>query len=343
MLTKVNQDGLPLINGGRSMSTNTVALKEKLQEKALTPGQQKERSFQQVITSELAKQFQAMKSLVPKHVTPERLARVGLQAISRNPKLMECTPESIIGSIMNCASMGLEPNLIGHAYLVPFWNGKTKCMEAQFQIGYKGIIDLVRRTGDVSRIYAYEVRANDEFDYQLGVEATLKHKPLLNGDRGEIVAYYAVYHLKDGGYGFYVLSKDEAMEHAKRFSKSQKDGKLFGPWEEHFDEMAKKTAVKMMSKYMPISIENPEKQAIMESINRDDSVITVKKDNTGVTNDVFFDSRYTTVDMETGEIQEAAPLTDDDILNAAVDKGMSLKEQHEKVSSRLNKTNEDED
>ena len=160
----------------------------------------------------------------------ERLARVGLQALSRNPKLMECTPESIIGSITNCATMGLEPNLIGHAYIVPFYNSKTGKMEAQFQIGYKGIIDLIRRTGDLSRLYAYEVYENDEFDYELGVESKLKHKPILRGARGEVIAYYAVYHLKDGGYGFFVLSKEDALEHALRYSKSQKNGTLFGPW-----------------------------------------------------------------------------------------------------------------
>lgn len=319
------------------MTPTTTALKDKLNEKSLTPAQQKEQSFQKVITSELAKQFQAMKSLVPKHVTPERLARVGLQALSRNPKLMECTPESIIGAIMNCATMGLEPNLIGHAYLVPFWNNKTKKMEAQFQIGYKGYIDLVRRTGEVSRIYAYEVRENDEFSYELGVNATLTHKPLMKGDRGDVIAYYSVYHLKDGGYGFHVMSKDEAMQHAMRFSKSQKDGKLFGPWQDNFDEMAKKTAIRMMIKYMPISIESQEIQNIMEGISRDEKVVTVKKDNTGVTDETFFDSQYMTVDMETGEIlngdNSEQPTNASD---SEAEEGLSMKEKHERMTSRLN-------
>lgn len=300
----------------------TNALKEKLQDKALTPVQQKEKGFQQVITSELAKQFQAMKSLVPKHVTPERLARVALQALSRNPKLMECTPESIIGSIMNCATMGLEPNLIGHAYIVPFYNNKIGKMEAQFQIGYKGIIDLIRRTGDLSRLYAYEVYENDEFDYELGVESKLKHKPILRGARGEVIAYYAVYHLKDGGYGFYVLSKEDALEHALRYSKSQKNSTLFGPWKDNFDEMAKKTAVKMMSKYMPLSIETEEKQAIMEGVNRDETVISIKKDHTGVTNEGFFDSTHVIADTEMGEVlalgKTNKSLTDDEILQQSI-------------------------
>ncbi|WP_319403232.1 recombinase RecT [uncultured Anaeromusa sp.] len=295
---------------------NNQALANKAQNVNLTSQQQKEQSFTSVITSELGKQFKAMKSLVPKHVTPERMARIGLQAISRNPKLMECTPESVVGAIMNCATLGLEPNLIGHAYLVPFWNGKTKKMEAQFQIGYKGLLDLVRRTGDVSQVYAYEVRENDEFDYELGVHANLKHKPAAS-NRGDVTGYYSVYHLKDGGYGFFYLSRAEALEHAERFSKSKdKDtGKLYGPWADHFDEMAKKTAMKAMTKYMPISVEA---QAIMEGISRDESVVKVQEDKTGVTGESFFTATYD-VDLETGEVKEPEkPMTDDEILDAAV-------------------------
>lgn len=292
---------------------NNQALANKAQSVNITPQQQKENAFTSVITSELGRQFKAMQSLVPKHVTPERMARIGLQAISRNPKLMECSPESVVGAIMNCATLGLEPNLIGHAYLVPFYNGKTGKMEAQFQIGYKGLLDLVRRTGEVSQVYAYEVRENDEFDYELGVHANLKHKPATS-ERGEVTGYYSVYHLKDGGYGFFYLSKAEAMEHAQRFSKSQKGGKLFGPWADHFDEMAKKTAMKAMTKYMPISVES---QSIMEGINRDEAVVKVQEDKTGITGESFFTATYD-VDAETGEVKETKEMTDDEILDASV-------------------------
>lgn len=279
---------------------NNQALANRAQQQTLTANDAMEKRFTGKITAELAKQFKAMSSLVPKHVTPERMARVGLQAISRNPKLMECTPESVVGAIMNCATLGLEPNLIGHAYLVPFFNGKTRCTEAQFQIGYKGLLDLVRRTGDVSRVYAYEVHENDDFEYELGVNATLRHKPALT-DRGEVTGYYSVYHLKDGGYGFFYMSKNEALQHAKRFSKSQNNGTLSGPWADHFDEMAKKTSLKAMMKYMPISIETPETQAILEGIGRDESVVKVAADKTGITGDAFFTATY-----DAGEAQDAA-------------------------------------
>lgn len=284
-------------------SGNNAQLLKSVEKKSLTDAQQKEVAFQNLITKGLSDSFKAIQSVIPKHITPERLCRVGLQAVSRTPKLLECAPETIVGAIMNCAAMGLEPNLIGHAYLVPFWNGKKRRMECQFQIGYRGYIELFRRTGVVQRISAHEVYANDVFSYELGVNDTLKHVPLLHGDRGNVIGYYAVYHLKDSGYGFHFMSFEQVLTHAKRFSASKnKAGELVGPWVDNFDEMAKKTCIRLMSKYMPISIEN---QTLAEGIMSDERVVEVKKDQTGLTGEAFFDSTYATsqtIDMETGEI-----------------------------------------
>ncbi|WP_017415747.1 recombinase RecT [Clostridium tunisiense] len=131
------------------------ALKEQIQVQQVAA--QTDTSFQGVLTKQLQHQFKAIQSLVPKHVTPERLCRIGINAASRNPQLMNCTPETIVGAIVNCATLGLEPNLLGHAYIVPFYNNKTGKMEAQFQVGYKGALDLIRRTGAVSTLSAHEV------------------------------------------------------------------------------------------------------------------------------------------------------------------------------------------
>lgn len=286
---------------------NNALLANMDKNKKLNPEDQ----FKTIVIKGLTDSFKAIQSVIPKHITPERLCRIGLQAISRTPKLMQCAPETVVGAIMNCAAMGLEPNLIGHAYLVPFWNGKTQKYECQFQIGYRGYIELFRRTGIVQRIAAHEVYENDEFDYELGVNDTLKHKPLLNGDRGQVIGYYAVYHLKDGGYGFHFMTKQQILDHATRFSASKnKQGELVGPWIDNFDEMAKKTCIRAMSKYMPISIEN---QTLAEGMSNDERVVEVKKDQTGLTNDCFFDSSYgtsengQTIDMETGEIINQLP------------------------------------
>ncbi|MCM3294232.1 recombinase RecT [Paenibacillus sp. MER 180] len=280
-------------------------------------------NFNSIIKKELADNFPAIKSLVPKHMTPERLARITLTAISRTPKLTECTPPSIVGAVMNCATLGLEPNLIGHAYLVPFYNNKTGTMECQFQIGYKGQIDLIRRTGDVAKIYAETVYENDLFVYIKGEDKRLVHVPFdmlhlldnfipdQNGsfmdlmiaeaineiksrnpkDQGKTVRHYAAYRLKDGSFDFTTMTIEQSLQHANKFSKSKYNGKLTGPWVDHFDSMCKKTCIKEMAKYMPISIEVQEKLAL------DEAVLKPKKDN-GIESDNIFDVDYKVVEDE---------------------------------------------
>lgn len=306
----------------------------------------KAENFNAVIKKELADNFAAIKSIVPKHMTPERLARITLTAISRTPKLAECTPASIVGAVMNCATLGLEPNLIGHAYLVPFYNGKAGVMECQFQIGYKGQIDLIRRTGDVSKIYAETVYENDLFVYLKGEDKRLIHVPfdmlhLLENflpdkdggfldimiaeavrdirkrnpkDQGKPVRYYSAYRLKDGSFDFVTMTKQQCLIHAETFSKSKYNGNFVGPWLEHFDAMCKKTCIKEMAKYMPISIE------IQEKLTTDEAVLKLRKDN-GIESDSIFDTEYKVVEDEP-ESTEETPVTEpenepvNDILNS---------------------------
>lgn len=271
--------------------------------------------LQAVLTRELTKSFKAIQSIVPKHVTPERLIRISLNAVSRNPKLAECAPETIVGAIINCATLGLEPNLIGHAYIVPFWNGTTKRREAQFQIGYKGAIELFRRTGEVAKIAAHEIYSKDKFKVSYGTHEEIIHEPpALGEDRGEIIGYYATYRLKDGSDGFCVMSKKEAEQHRDKFTNSKtKDGRVFGPWVDHFDEMAKKTCILKMAKYMPISIEKQENRTVLEAFGRDGASMKVKEPAVGF-GEAFLDVEYTVstgfeVDQETGEVNP--PATDD--------------------------------
>lgn len=283
--------------------------------------QSKAENFNAVIKSELAANFAAIKSLVPKHMTPERLARITLTAISRTPKLAECTPASLVGAVMNCATLGLEPNLIGHAYLVPFFNNKIGAMECQFQIGYKGLLDMIRRTGDVSKIYAEIVYENDLFVYTKGEDKRLIHVPfdmlhllerfipdkdggimdlmLQEGiadirnrapkDQGKPVRYYSAYRLKDGSFDFTTMTSEQCLLHANKFSKSKYNNKLTGPWADHPDSMSIKTCIKEMAKYMPISIE------IQEKLSIDEAVLRPRKDN-GIESDNIFDVDYRVVE-----------------------------------------------
>ena len=127
---------------------------------------------------------------------------------------------------------------------------------------FQGLLELAHRSGKIKTLYAHEVRKNDEFDIDYGLEQKLTHKPLLTGDRGDVTGYYAVYHLEPSGYSFVFMTKDEVMEHGKKYSKNFEGG----IWEKEFDSMAKKTVIKKLLKYAPLSIEMQKAVAFDESV-----------------------------------------------------------------------------
>ena len=211
---------------------------QKSQQAAVANGTKKPQTIKDYIRmyeSEISK-------ALPSVMTPERFTRIALSAVSNMPKLSECTPQSFIGAMMNAAQLGLEPNTpLGQAYLIPY--GK----QCQFQIGYKGLIDLAYRSGEVAIVQAHTVYENDTFEYELGLNPVLKHKPA-SGERGKAVAYYAMFKLTNGGYGFNVMNRDDMDAHARKYSKTFSNG----PWQTNFDEMAKKTVLKAALKYAPL-------------------------------------------------------------------------------------------
>lgn len=255
-------------------------------------------NFQAQLKSQFNNQFKAIQSIVPKHLTPERLIRIGMNAVARNPKLMECTPDTIVGAVVNCGTLGLEPNLMGHAYIVPFRNNKTNQMEAQMQIGYKGLIELARRTGQVSAVYAHEVYEGDTFKYCYGLHKDLEHIPCGEENESKITHFYAVYKLKDGAYDFIVMSRSQVEAHRDRFTKSKKNGAVFGPWADHFTEMAKKTVLIKLLKTAPISIEQQESKDIMEGILRDETISVVKEDPNGIGDGGWIDAAFVEVEAK---------------------------------------------
>ncbi len=192
-----------------------------------------------------------IKKALPNVLTPERFTRIVLSALSTNPKLAETTPQSFLGAMMTAAQLGVEPNTpLGQAYLLPYWNSKNRCYECQFQLGYKGLLDLAYRSGDVSVIQAHVVYENDEFSYAFGLNPELKHIPAKQ-DRGEPTHVYAIFHTKSDGYGFEVASIESIRIHAQKHSKSFDNG----PWQTNFEEMAKKTVLKRVLKYAPLKSE----------------------------------------------------------------------------------------
>lgn len=202
---------------------------------------------------------------LPSVITPERFTRIVLSAVSTNPKLAECTPQSFMGAMMTGAQLGMECNTpLGQAYLIPRWNSKKGVNECSFQLGYKGMIDMAYRSGEVSTIAAHVVYENDEFEYELGLEPVLKHKPA-KSNRGAPAYVYATFHTKDGGYGFEVMSVDDVREHAKKFSDAVKNGK-FSPWATNFEEMAKKTVLKRVLKYAPMKTDFARALSVDETV-----------------------------------------------------------------------------
>lgn len=237
-----------------------------------------------------------IKKALPSVITPERFTRMVFTALSSTPKLQQCTPQSFLGAMMQAAQLGLEPNTpVGQAYLIPYGN------VCQFQLGYKGLLDLAYRSGEIKDVQAHEVHENDEFEYELGLEPKLKHIPAMS-NRGPVTMYYAVWHTKTGGYGFEVMSKDDVLEFAQKKSKSFHNS----PWQSDFDAMAKKTVLKRSLKYAPIATDFVKAVATDETVKSNISASMEDEPDETLTIDAeavsSVESVPQNIDPETGEV-----------------------------------------
>lgn len=211
-----------------------------------------------------------IKKALPSVVTTERFTRMALSALNTTPRLQECTQMSFLAALMNAAQLGLEPNTsLGQAYLIPYKNKERGIYECQFQIGYRGLIDLVYRNEMVQTIQAHCVYKNDEFSYELGLEPKLFHKPALT-DRGELILVYAMFRLQNGGCGFEVMSKADIDAHANKYS--QGIHSAYSPWKSNYEEMAKKTVIKRVLKYAPLKAEFIRAMAVDNAIQEEISI-----------------------------------------------------------------------
>jgi len=192
---------------------------------------------------------------LPKHMTPERMIRVALTAVSQSPKLQECNPLTICGAIVQASILGLEPSsVLGECFLVPFFNKKAGGLEAQLIIGYQGKIKLVANTGQLMGIKAAPVRENDEFEFDDGIEPFVKHKYYHVADRGKVIGFWAGAKLKSGFMSIAYMSVAEAQEHRDKFAMTKdRAGHVFGVWADNFEAMALKTVIHKCMKYIPKS------------------------------------------------------------------------------------------
>lgn len=248
------------------------------------------------ISSVLATYKSQIQASIPKHLTPERMIQMSATLIARNPRIAECSAKSLLGAVMQASVLGLPPiDSLGYCYFVPYNK------EVQFQIGYRGYIALARRSGELAKIYAEAVYSNDAFEYERGLEPKLVHKPCMTGNRGEFRCVYAVYHLKSGFSDFVVLSKED-VEAYRRRSPSQK-GEATGAWKTDYAAMAKKTAVRRLSPYLPMQVDDLEKAVAIDDrvVNVDDFAM----DNSG---ELVASAKF--VDTETGEIIQEAEVVE---------------------------------
>lgn len=178
-------------------------------------------------------------------------------------KLDQCEPRSVLGALMTCAQLGLRPGVLGHAWPLPFWDGKTRGMKAQLIIGYQGYIHLGYESGKVADFSGRAVRENDIYEVDYGTNPNLIHRPA-RGDRGKIVAYYATFRTTTGGSGFHDMTHEEVCDWRDRYaprgkpSKSGELGPFVGPWRSAPDSadfvgMAIKTQLRQLAKWMPKS------------------------------------------------------------------------------------------
>jgi len=187
---------------------------------------------------------------LPKHLNADRMIRLACTEFSKNPALQKCDQTSVFGAIIQASQLGLEIGVLGQAYLIPFRDNKTGKNICQFIPGYKGLLELARRSGEITSIQTHIVYENDEFELTLGINPTVRHVPFIEGDRGQAKIVYGVTHFKDGGHHFEWMT----IADVNKIRARSKAGST-GPWVTDYEQMVRKTIIRRMMNYLPMSIE----------------------------------------------------------------------------------------
>ena len=196
-------------------------------------------SLKSIISSDAMKQQFA--TALPSHLSPDRFARVAITALTRTPKLQSCTQESFFKCLLDLSAMGLEPDG-RRAHLIPYGR------ECTLVLDFKGLAELVRRSGDVVKIHSDVVCENDTFAHSMG--DVTEHTYDISKDRGAVIAAYSQVTLKNGAVQSEIMSKAEidAIKNKSRAGRS-------GPWVDHYNQMACKTVFRRLTKWLTLSPE----------------------------------------------------------------------------------------
>lgn len=225
---------------------------------AITAPEEKPTTIRGIITGPKMKQQFA--AALPKHLSVDRFCRVALTALTRTPKLADCTQESLMKCLLDLSAYGLEPDG-RRAHLIPYGNQCTLILD------WKGLAELAMRSGIIAKLHADIVCENDEFDFNLG--EIVKHKVNFKAPRGAMYAAYAMAVTKDGPVFVQVLTKDE-IDGIRKRSKAGNSG----PWVTDYNEMAKKTAFRRLAKWLPLSAE------FRDAVEKDDDEVPTVRDVT---------------------------------------------------------------
>lgn len=194
---------------------------------------------------------------LPKHLNPDNMLRIALTAFRMNPRLNECEPASVFACVVQASQLGLRPNMLGECFLIPYKDGRSGKYNCQLQIGYQGLLELVRRSGLVDSISCYLVHEKDTYQVRFGTDSGLVHEPYLDGDPGDVKFGYAVAKLKGGGLHVEVMTRTE-IERIRDRSQNVKTARRYDketPWDTDFEEMARKTLARRICKWLPKSNE----------------------------------------------------------------------------------------
>jgi recombination protein RecT len=208
----------------------------------------------------LEKQLGNLQDALPRHMTAERLAQVVGTLVYRTPKLQECDPLSILASVKQAASLGLDlaPNMM-EAYLIPRWNKNTKSNECTFQPGYRGLLKLALQSGEIASVRTALVREGDAFLCRWTPDLEFLHEPVHGARGGAITHVYSYAKLKNGERLVEVMDADEIEAFHQRsegYRTAQAKGWAeTGPWVTDWPEMARKTVLKRHCKSLPRSLE----------------------------------------------------------------------------------------
>lgn len=235
---------------------------------------------------------------LPKHLTAERFIQMAATTVAKNASLLECSTRSFCGAVLQASILRFPPvDVLGYCYFVPYNNKTGK--EIQFQIGYKGYIELALRSGKIKEIYAEVVREGDEFEAIFGLDRSITHKPKFDTSK-PITFVYAVAKLKDGGVQFVVLPVSEIER--LRIRGGGRSEYLTGAWKTDYEAMAKAKAIKQLAKYLPLNLDEFNDMASDGAIMKPEDFENGSLKTEAI--DLPEESVYEVVDEETGEISE---------------------------------------